>query len=557
MAAADSALISAAMEHGKTKAGISVPNLTPLYESTVKQGQQFGGMITAAIARRKAEQTISKARRSKLAGGLTKSIESNYKKLYENGDTHPNEEVALIAARVKEIQELYDSVPDDNSVESIRLRAEYEGELKRLFGGATSNTEALGELNTKLNNNLLDENGMDPKTASAAKLILEGFDNPEIRQQQLDSGNLRITLGSNNETIYHIKNYNKRTERVKRTRIIGKNPDGSIITEDVFEDEEVVYGDEISLSFSDMNQSLTGPMSVKGIQTRSIEQLNDAIKEGTDHAEAGGEKDFDEKRSKSKHNASIKTVQELGYMMKNEIEGVGGSTFHEDLLESGELDVNIVKNMFIDDNGDPLPISDEFFAILDDNKDGIIDENDLKGLTPEEAAIWDENSKKLLDVITNTSNKFFNEAISKEMYVSWQTDRERQEYDKAYDKKLKIDNPDAKISPSNTFKMFGQSYPKPEGRPAELELQNMFNITNMVPEVYVNGVEYNWDGENYTDGENVLSRHQLMRRNSKIYFAPESYDFNKTTTQNDAPNLEEETFQKNLAGYASYLNKPK
>ena len=30
------------------------------------------------------------------------------------------------------------------------------------------------------------------------------------------------------------------------------------------------------------------------------------------------------------------------------------------------------------------------------------------------------------------------------MYVSWQTDRERQEYDKAYDKKWKIDNPPIK-----------------------------------------------------------------------------------------------------------------
>ena len=178
-------------------------------------------------------------------------------------------------------------------------------------------------------------------------------------------------------------------------------------------------------------------------------------------------------------------------------------------------------------------------------------------MSPGEAKIWDENSKKLLDVITNTSNEFFNEAISKEMYVSWQTDKERQKYEKAYDKKLKIDNPDAKLPPSNAFKMFGQSYLKPTTATERTELQNMFNIANMVPEVYVNGVEYNWDGENYTDGENVLSRHQLMRRNSKIYFAPESYDFNKTTTQNAGPNLEEETFQKNLAGYARWINKPK
>ena len=78
--------------------------------------------------------------------------------------------------------------------------------------------------------------------------------------------------------------------------------------------------------------------------------------------------------------------------------------------------------------------------------------------------------------------------------------------------------------------MFGQTYPKPTTVSERKELQNMQNIANKVPEVYVGGVEYTWDKKTgkYIDGhEKAVSRHQLMRRNSQTYFAPESFVFSE------------------------------
>ena len=46
---ADSTLVNAAFRESATRAGANVPNLKPLYDSTVKQGRQSFGIITGIM----------------------------------------------------------------------------------------------------------------------------------------------------------------------------------------------------------------------------------------------------------------------------------------------------------------------------------------------------------------------------------------------------------------------------------------------------------------------------------------------------------------------------
>ncbi len=83
----------------------------------------------------------------------------------------------------------------------------------------------------------------------------------------------------------------------------------------------------------------------------------------------------------------------------------------------------------------------------------------------------------------------------------------------------------------------------------------MQNIVNKVPDVYVGRVEYNWDEKTgkYTDGENVISRHKLMRRNSQTYFAPESFDFSEEVVGLDEQNVSKSNILNRGLAYALSL----
>ena len=110
--------------------------------------------------------------------------------------------------------------------------------------------------------------------------------------------------------------------------------------------------------------------------------------------------------------------------------------------------------------------------------------------------------------------------------------------------------------PPTGVEMFGQTYPKATTASERKELQNMQNIANKVPDVYVNGVEYNWDEKTgkYTDGENVISRHKLMRRNSQTYFAPESFVFSEEVVGLDKQNVSKSNILNKGLAYAKPPN---
>jgi len=189
--------------------------------------------------------------------------------------------------------------------------------------------------------------------------------------------------------------------------------------------------------------------------------------------------------------------------------GYSNTSFYDDITkEQGEHSVGLYNTLLEATGGDVL---------TGDITDGMVDTDGVEGISRQEA-MNAENYKILTANIVGlkdpeASKAYFKEYAVKEMEAA---------YKYGYSKKAPVPG-----SGTGGIKMFGQSYPKATTSGAQKELQNVQNIANKVPEVYVGGVQYDWD-ENagvYTDGENIVSRHQLMRRASTIYAAPESYKF--------------------------------
>ena len=180
-------------------------------------------------------------------------------------------------------------------------------------------------------------------------------------------------------------------------------------------------------------------------------------------------------------------------------------------------------------------LTEDILGILNE---GGFDDYDVDGVVGIDAKdfagdIGQANFLKLTDALTNHKSENFNFRTAKLIAGTVLAAGEGR---KQYDAGKTMFNASKKKSGgggggiTTGVEMFGQTYPKPTTVSERKELQNMQNIANKVPEVYVGGVEYTWDKKTgkYIDGhEKAVSRHQLMRRNSQTYFAPESFVFSE------------------------------
>ena len=118
--------------------------------------------------------------------------------------------------------------------------------------------------------------------------------------------------------------------------------------------------------------------------------------------------------------------------MKNAVTGIGGNSFHEDLLVSDIINLETAKLLGFDET---------YFKGLDKDGDGFITTDDSP-LTETEKQAWKNNTRTIVDAITNRYNPNYNFELSKELYIFHQVDKERQTNERAYDFAHKRANPE-------------------------------------------------------------------------------------------------------------------
>ena len=148
--------------------------------------------------------------------------------------------------------------------------------------------------------------------------------------------------------------------------------------------------------------------------------------------------------------------------MKNSVSGIGGSSFHDDLLVSGIINRESALILGYDEDS---------FNMLDKDGDGDIDLRDKEMVSGQDRELWKYNTRTMIDAITNRYNSNYNFGLSKELFINWQVDREQQRYENSYDFAHKRANPDLyKISPTDDQSIVLGVYRKYKEQDAILDL---------------------------------------------------------------------------------------
>ena len=412
--AADSTLVSAAFKEAATRAGTEVPNLKPLYESTVKQGKQSLDIITGIMDELKQDELNRIAGKDAQMQEFTELVNRMDQMLAVDKQSLPQKVIIAIEEGIKDLQQQFEDVNtygDEDNRENERARTRINGELQKLVNSAVNTRGGMMKIGETIDN-LNGVEFTDDNRAIASQMInLEDMDTDD-----------RVSVGVANGQITFTASKWKTA-----------NIDGVEYTMTGEGAEDVSWNiDQIieAIPIKDLNADI-----------RMVAGLKDAKLEGTAAQAEGQTKDsYNLDKAVRDIKATIKTKEDFINIAQRELEGTNIASFRTALLGSGELQLELIEAMFTNDLGEVNPIYDTL-AALDNDGDKSITSADARGLTGEARKIWKDNSMALVDMITMTQNENFNLEVSKEIISNYLGDHQRQEFEEAWTAADKKENP--------------------------------------------------------------------------------------------------------------------
>jgi len=389
---ADSTLVNASFKEAISRAGVDVPNLKPLYDSSTGITKAVSGVITGLIGNIKEGNKKMRIGRDKQIAAFQKIADVGFQKLYEQKEPMPEKVVNALRDRIKELKEefeLYNTYGKNDTEENNNARMKLMGELQRITNGVIDtrsnfqtilgtagnwNKERINPENISTYQSFLDIRGMDANNDISVEYIKGEltFINSATDKQFTSS-----------EMIEGIPAMDKKMKVYGTDRFIAAQRKGG------------TDGKNRSYGYYDNESVIT---SVKGGYLDEI-------------------------------------VDEEDFMNASTIELASGSgTFKNDLLDHAGISLEVVKNMYYTENGESVPIG-EIFAKWDQDGDGDVDGDDLKKinkLPPAEIEAFNVNHKRIVSALTNRYDPAFDLETSKELFADWAVDKEKQYYDNHY-----------------------------------------------------------------------------------------------------------------------------
>lgn len=393
--AADPTLTRAAFQAASIKAGADVPNLKPLYDSTLdimQTGQKFVDSLMNQVQRKNEVERIAK---DKQLSGFNKITDDTYSSLYSMDEPMPNKVVNALRTRIKDLKEEFELVNTygkNDTEENNNARIRLLGELKRI----TNQT-----VNTR------------------SKFMEMSGDYPDWNNARINAENID-TLKS----FLDLKN-------------MDMNDDISV----VYTNEGLTFINAATgKSFTTAQMREAMPIINKAPQTLATSRANDALSLATRNAQNGDNSIYSQddlniyNSTKSDVKGAfldpIKTNED--YVNAATIKLLPKAQTLEKALETySVIPVEIIKNMYYTEDNNAVPIG-ETFARLDRDNDGDIDKDDFSGMSQEEFEVFRANHKEMINAIIMPGHPAFNLETSKEILGNYYANIEEQIYTNTY-----------------------------------------------------------------------------------------------------------------------------
>jgi len=393
--AADSTLVRASLAESVSGAKVDVPNLKPLYDSTVKTMQAGQKLITGLIGEVIKQNETDRINKEKQLYGFNKIVDDTNFSLYQMDEPLPNKVVNAMRDGIKELKEefeLYNTYGKNDTEENNNARVRIMAELKKMTSQA---------VNTR------------------AKFM-------EISDSYPDWNNARIKAGD----IDALKSF-----------LDIKNMDANENVSVSYSGGNLVFTNSLTgQSFTAKQMRDAMPIVDKKIQAYSVKQANTAITSAATAATNGDASIYDKKNINLYNSTRSKVIGDFLENVKLPEDYVNAATIPllqntqplETALESyAPISIEVVKNMFYTKDGKVMPIG-ETFAMFDKDNDKDVDSDDFNMMKPEELEMFKANHKEMVNAIIRPDHPAFNLKVSKDILGGYYADLEEQAYTNQY-----------------------------------------------------------------------------------------------------------------------------
>lgn len=419
-------LIKLQAQLSEQEARANVPNFKPLYESTANIAKKGFEMVIGVIDELKREQAADEARKLKYLEPLQKDANGVYKAIYEMEETLPDKVVNALEGEVERMQ--------DDFARFVELAGDDERAINKEYAKMSAQFSKMTNEAKNLRGNL-QLMTQDPDTWDVGNIHEDNIDPLRSVFQLVERGALEEIDTMDNITISYVdgkltwntKNYSKGTRRVR-------GPEDSVLG---FVNEEYKYGDLRSFNSDQMLEML--PRKDPKHMASKLEQLNGMALLGKNDAISGTYNYNDQMAigETNKHISDIKTKTDFQNASREQkSEDVIIPALKESLMERVDIPLHVMNNVFVNEQGETIPVGEELFSILNVVKDGdqVLDEKDFKkGMSGKNKEAFKTAYAELIDVYTNIYNPAFN--LQSSLVLKGQQDEvySKQHYDTAYE----------------------------------------------------------------------------------------------------------------------------
>jgi len=409
--AADSVLVDAAFKEAATKYGGDVINMKPMYDSNAAGMNKVFNTITGAMDVYAAKKEVGRAGVRKQLSDFQKQVNAGVKDMYAQDEPMHDAFINAFRNKILKLQDEFEAVntfgKGDNQ-ENAMARTRIEGELQRVISQANQFRGKTEVFFDNLEN--IDPGNVYGPSVSAHQQALNFKDYDRL----LDEGKIEVSYGKDSIEIIS-RNYNK------ISTFGGMLPkDGKFV-------ENLEDGEDVVVTLASLNKNFR-PTDVEH-HTKLMANVNNYTKSGDLEGkkakvafDANGEMikfKWNEKEAVSNFTRQVNSEVNFNNVVDAKVEGLYEveTSFKASLEKNINISVNLLQNMFVDENGDGINDLEEVFKQLDvaggKDGDGVIDEKDLaaSGNIPG----FERNLDAMIDALTNTSNPAFNMKTSAPM----------------------------------------------------------------------------------------------------------------------------------------------
>jgi len=407
---ADSVLVNAAFKEATSRTGGDVLNMKPMYDSNVSNMNKAFNTINSAMGIYSAKKEVGRAGVRKQLEGFQAQANAGVKDMYAQDE--PMHDAFINAFRDK-ITGLQDEFEDVNTYgksdtqENSQARTRIEGELTRVISQAN-------------------------KFRGQTEIFFDNLEN-------VDSGNVYGPSVAAHQQALNFKDYDRLLDEGKIEVRYGK--DGIEIISSGYDTEvrgglgskgttqsETSVGEKVVVTLASLNENFR-PTDIEH-HTKLMAGVNDYTSSGDLEGkkakvayDANGEMvefKWNEEEAVSNFTRQVNSRTNFDNVVNAKIEGLYEieTSFKASLEKNINISVNLLQNMFVDENNDEINDLEVLFQKLDvagdkDGGDGMINEKDLAA--SEGIPGFERNLDAMIDALTNTANPAFNMKTSAPM----------------------------------------------------------------------------------------------------------------------------------------------